>query len=288
MDSSRQPGASPRAVALTMVGWLGLAACLTLVFLGMRAVMDVGGACADGGPYVSAQSCPDGSAAALVLGTVLGMGFGFVASVGGLGVGGIWTATPVLAWAALFGSLGWNFMEYGVFDSPAGIEWGWAIPGVLFWLMAAGPLLVLGTVAEVLRSVSGPSARGSGRGSLPGVVDVRVMPGPGQPSRPAPRPVGPTRSVGTAGATAPQPSPPTAPPSAERETLAGLAADFGAVVDAAMAGTPADREPSFTEGTQALLDRLERLADMRDRGLLDPAEFETAKAAIMLELEGRS
>ena len=82
-------------------------------------------------------------------------------------------ATPVLAWAALFGSLGWNFMEYGVFDSPTGIEWGWAIPGVLFWLMAAGPLLVLGTVAEVLRSVGGPSAWGSGRGSPPRVIDVR-------------------------------------------------------------------------------------------------------------------
>ncbi len=275
-----------------MVGWLGLAACLTLVFLGMRAVMDVGGACADGGPYVSAQSCPDGSAAALVLGTILGMGFGFVASVGGVGVGGIWMATPFLAWAALFGSLGWNFMEYGVFDAPSGIDWGWAIPGVLFWIMAAGPLLVLGTVAEVLRSVGGRSARGSGRGSPPHVVDVRVMPGPGQPSRPAPRLVRPTRPVGTTGATAPLPSPPTAPPSAEREALAGIAADFGAVVGRSMDETRladlADGEPSFTEGTQALLDRLERLADMRDRGLLDPAEFETAKAAIMLELEGRS
>jgi hypothetical protein len=36
----------------------GLSACITLVFLGMRAVMDIGGACADGGPYVSANPCP--------------------------------------------------------------------------------------------------------------------------------------------------------------------------------------------------------------------------------------
>jgi hypothetical protein len=87
----------------------------------------------------------------------------------------------------------------------------------------------------------------------------------------------------------PVPNPPTAPSSAERETLAGIPADFGAAVDAAMAGTPASPAPSeFTEGTQALLDRLERLADMQDRGLLDPAEFETAKAAVMAALEERS
>src|SRR3712207_7813523 len=42
------------------VGVAGMAACLTLVFLGMRAVMDVGGACADGGPFVIDTPCPDG------------------------------------------------------------------------------------------------------------------------------------------------------------------------------------------------------------------------------------
>jgi hypothetical protein len=85
-----------------------------------------------------------------------------------------------------------------------------------------------------------------------------------------------------------------------REELVRIAADFGAVIGAAMSEVPADRaarsagaeatgtEPEFTEGTQALLDRLERLADMRDRGLLGPDEYETAKAAIMTELEGRS
>ena len=44
----------------------------------------------------------------------------------------------------------------------------------------------------------------------------------------------------------------------------------------------------FSEGTQALLDRLERLADMRDRGLLTPEEYETAKDAVMREIEARS
>jgi hypothetical protein len=44
----------------------------------------------------------------------------------------------------------------------------------------------------------------------------------------------------------------------------------------------------FSEGTQALLDRLERLADLRDRGMLGADEYETAKASIVRELEARS
>ena len=40
--------------------------------------------------------------------------------------------------------------------------------------------------------------------------------------------------------------------------------------------------------TQALLDRLERLADLRDRGMLGEAEYETAKDSVMRELEARS
>jgi hypothetical protein len=102
---------------------------------------------------------------------------------------------------------------------------------------------------------------------------------------------------------------------AGREELARIASDFGQVITEAMAETPVvpgeimaaapataepapapapspapapEPEPEFTEGTQALLDRLERLADMRDRGLLGADEYETAKAAIMAELEGRS
>ena len=47
-------------VVLYAVGVAGLAMCLTLVFLAMRAVMDVGGFCAEGGPYVIETHCPEG------------------------------------------------------------------------------------------------------------------------------------------------------------------------------------------------------------------------------------
>jgi hypothetical protein len=288
------PGPSLRAVAMTAIGWAGLAACLTLMYLGMRSVMDVGGSCADGGPYVSAQPCPDGSTPALLLGIFGGFGFGFLASVGGIAVGGIWAATPILAWSALFGSLGWNFIQYGIVNPPGGeLDWGWAICGILFWAMAFFPLI---GVISMARAGVGRS-RGRPR-DLGGEV-VRLG-GPGQPARPpaSPRPQT-VRSVTTATV---QRSVDVVRrrPAAEREQLEDIATDFGSVISATLASTPIDPEarpapatpaepdPEFTEGTQALLDRLERLADMRDRGLLGNDEYETAKAAIMTELEGRS
>ena len=47
-------------VVVYLVGVVGLAASVTMVFLAMRAVMDVGGACADGGAYQIQTRCPDG------------------------------------------------------------------------------------------------------------------------------------------------------------------------------------------------------------------------------------
>jgi hypothetical protein len=272
------------------------------MYLGMRSVMDVGGSCADGGPYVSAQPCPDGATPALLLGIFGGFGFGFLASIGGIGVGGIWAATPILAWSALFGSLGWNFISYGIVSPPGGeLDWGWAICGILFWAMAAFPLL--GVISMARSGVGRPRGRPN---DLRGEV-VRLG-GPGQPARPP----GPSRAQAVRSVT-------TSTvrrsvdvvrrrPAAEREQLEAIATDFGSVIAATLAATPIDPdareataspstaaapataipEPEFTEGTQALLDRLERLADMRDRGLLGGDEYETAKDAIMTELEGRS
>jgi hypothetical protein len=303
ITDKRPAGIPAGAVAGAAIGIAGTAAGITLVFLGMRAVMDIGGFCAEGGPYEIATHCPDGATPALLLGIFGGMASAAVGSAFGIRIGGIWATVPVLAWAGLFGSLGWNFMDYGVFNAPDGIELGWAIPGIMFWVMAAVPLLGVGSFLvaggasrllagsqadppPVTRAMPGPSLRGPS------------LPGPSRPPRtwePMVRPPEPSRPV------APAPSAPTA----QQRALAGIAADFGAAVARSMDETPlaelADGappgarpagepgpEPSFTEGTQALLDRLERLADMRDRGLLDPDEYETAKAAIMAELEERS
>ncbi len=130
---------------LYLVGVVGLAAALTILWLGMRSVMDVGGYCAEGGPYVIDVHCPDGVALLIPLSIFLGLGSAALAGIKGVALGGRWGAIVLLAWPVLFISLGWNFLEYA-FDPPGdepGIVWGWLIPGVLFVLMGAFPLVAL-------------------------------------------------------------------------------------------------------------------------------------------------
>ena len=43
-------GVTPRRMIGAFVGLVVLTASITLLFLGMRAVMDIGGMCAEGGP----------------------------------------------------------------------------------------------------------------------------------------------------------------------------------------------------------------------------------------------
>ena len=343
-NTGERTGVPAAGLVKAVIGYGGLAMCLTLVYLGMRAVMDIGGACADGGPYVSAQSCPEGSTIALMGGIFAGIGFGFLATIGGLAVGGIWSAAPLLAWSGLFGSLGWNFLDYGVFnaDPQYGIDIGWAICGVLFWIMAFGPLLALVPVVRSMR-------RNGGGGQGAPAAGVTALKGQGQaqgqgqaPTRPlvintSGTPVTTVSRDGTSvtytstvlqGDEVPEElreqlealgvtlarARASGQTEASHKELTEIAADFGAAINAAVAATPigdavppvhpvppvgatgesrpegrpgSAAEPEFTEGTQALLDRLERLADMRDRGLLAPDEYETAKDRIMAELEGR-
>jgi hypothetical protein len=144
MNEQRRPF-SMVDVALYAIGVAGLAACLTLVFLAMRAVMDIGGFCAEGGPFEIRQHCPDGVPLLLVLGIFGLFGFGGLMAWKGAVIGGIYAGLVLLAWPALFLSLGWNFLEYAI-RPPAPAEpivWGWLIPGVLFVLMGGAPLLAL-------------------------------------------------------------------------------------------------------------------------------------------------
>jgi hypothetical protein len=126
------------AVLLGSVVVLGLA--LTWTYLGMRSVMDVGGSCAEGGPYEIAQPCPDGAVLIsvgipiLLVAAMLGSAIAFTVSAPNL---------LVPMWLFLFGSLGWNFLEYSFDD---GIDWGFLVCGVVFELMAlpALPMMFLG------------------------------------------------------------------------------------------------------------------------------------------------
>src|SRR6266540_3097353 len=105
-------GPPARAVIWLLVSSFGLAASIALIFLGMRAVMDVGGACADGGPYVSAQPCPTGVPLAMMSAM-----FGLFGATGlivwfGSRIGKAAASVVALGWPALFLSLGLNFLDY--------------------------------------------------------------------------------------------------------------------------------------------------------------------------------
>jgi hypothetical protein len=64
-------------------------------------------------------------------------------------------------WGALFGSLGWNFLEFGY--DHGHLVWGWLVCGVMFWLMAAPAVFAVLVVFKnaVLPPHPAPSDTGS-------------------------------------------------------------------------------------------------------------------------------
>ncbi|WP_243058068.1 hypothetical protein [Nocardioides sp. SR21] len=118
---------------------LVMALALTWVFMSMRAVMDVGGACASGGAYEIATPCPDNVAVFMTLGIPLMLVCAFIGSWIAVSIGAPDLLIPM--WLLLFGSLGWNFLEYGMFGDD--LVWGWIVCGVLFEAMALPALLFL-------------------------------------------------------------------------------------------------------------------------------------------------
>lgn len=164
-----QPGmsdAGPRPTAGDLLGLAfglaGGAASVTMMFLAMRAVMAVGGSCAEGGPYEIATPCPDGAPAAMVLGIFALMGSWVVAARFGPRVGGIWAAAPVFGWTGLFVALGWNFLEAG-FSAERGVDVVGLLLGAMFWVMGLVPLAFV-----LLGGGSGAARLSGGAGMAPG------------------------------------------------------------------------------------------------------------------------
>lgn len=138
LDSERRE--AMRALPWVFLSFCGVAAGLTLTFLVMRAVMAVGGSCASGGPYVSARPCPD-VAWLMPVGIVGGVILALVYMLKKPARAPSFTS---LLWPALFLSLGWNFLEFGLAPPGGkGLEWGWLVCAVVFALMGGVPLLML-------------------------------------------------------------------------------------------------------------------------------------------------
>jgi hypothetical protein len=125
-DGQATPLDAPLArIAVCLVGVAVLAASITILFLSMRAVLDIGGACASGGPYVARVECPDVVVAMTPLSIFAALGGIGLMLWGAAAIPGPWAGLVFLAWPALFQSLGWNFLEYGFFP-PAGADgWVW-------------------------------------------------------------------------------------------------------------------------------------------------------------------
>jgi hypothetical protein len=144
---------SPRASLWVFVTLAGAVCALTLLFLGTREVMAIGGACADGNvPYVIARPCPKGTFV-----SVFGGVFGGMACVGLYVLVTSQRRLPALTgfvWPALFLSLAWNFLEFGLRPSAGdGPVWGWLLTGALFVALGGVPLLF--TVGPTLRAFAG-------------------------------------------------------------------------------------------------------------------------------------
>ena len=132
--------------------------CLTLLYESMRAVMDVGGACASGGAYEIRQACPKGVGWVIPV-SIFGMFFaGIFTFLGVFPDGG--PRPYVFSWSALFLALGWNFLDYG-FNPPGdnGTVWGWLICGFVFVAMGGIPLLFLLSPRAARWSLWGPNSQ---------------------------------------------------------------------------------------------------------------------------------
>lgn len=122
-----------------IVSWAVFTMSFTLLSLSMRAVVAIGGYCAEGGPYEIATHCPDKTAYLTPLSIYMGL-----AAVG-LGVfvtRGLGASLALFAWPVLFIGLSLNFLESG-FD-PQGMAIIGLILGAMFFIMGAIPVLLWG------------------------------------------------------------------------------------------------------------------------------------------------
>jgi hypothetical protein len=227
-----------------------LAGALTVTWLSMRAVMDIGGVCASGGPYVVAVECPEGVDWLLPLAIFVGIGGAGLVGWFGSRIGPGFGALVLLAWPALFLSLGWNFLEYGL-ASPGGWDVSWLLCGVLFMTMGGIPLVV--GLAALRRS----PASVTGRWASPPPAHATSAQG-----RATSRPTGST----------------VAPEYAE---LAGLLRQVQGQTVAEARSLTVGEATAADDAPSGLVDQLERLARLKEAGALGELEYLQAKQAVI-------
>jgi hypothetical protein len=141
------------AALVAFGGAAAFTACLLAMVAGMRDVMRTdGGFCASGGPYVIAHQCSTADIHLIMVGIFGALIAAGCYAGGSAGLGSKAASAGLVLWAALFGTLGWNFLSAGRSGAS-----GMLVTGVLFLVMAAGGLIpVLLRLAGDLR---GPAVR---------------------------------------------------------------------------------------------------------------------------------
>jgi hypothetical protein len=219
----------------TFVALAGVTVALVWLFLSMRAVMAIGGSCASGGPYVVANPCPHNTALTTLGAIVGGIVMTALYTVFGLRAG---PRITVLVWSALFVSLGWNFLDFGL-RAPAGSgeKVGWLACAGLFGLLGAVPLVGL-----VSRVYAHDLLWSDGSG-----LPVGLRSGQRRTAKVPARPVGPSDDSHLS---RPKPSPaPAQPPPPPADDLATALEKIAALHDA---GKLTDDE--YTRVKQSLLE----------------------------------
>lgn len=247
MDAGVSPLRTATRVLVVFASLLVFVASLTVLFLAGRAVMDIGGSCASGGPYVVGRTCPKGTAWMAPVSIFVGLGAVLLYAVACLRLPG--PRLVLLAWPALFLSLGWSFWEYGL-DPPegaSGVAVGWIVCGVVFVLMGGAPLLLFVTSAKARHDLVWGDA-----------VDLVVTPSRRDTVREGAKQLVPAvyRSSDERRRAATR----SAPPAVEDDVVDG------------------DDEVG---GDAGLVDELERLAHLHRRGDLTPDEYAAAKARVI-------
>ena len=174
------------AALVAFAGAAAFTACLLALADGMRDVMQTdGGFCASGGPYVIAHQCSSSDIRLIMIG-IFGalIAAGFYAG-GSAGLGSKAASAGLILWAALFGTLGWNFVSVGRHSGASGM----LFTGVLFLAMAVGGLIPL--LLRLADDPRGPASRPSPvipgmqplvRAAVPTVPGLQ--PGPGTAFQP--------------------------------------------------------------------------------------------------------
>ena len=132
------PKVTGAAVFFTLASLLALSVLCGMVVMAALAVINIGGYCAEGGPYVIAQHCPKGSAVVLSVGFPLMflIGFGYV-----MAKPLSWPSTIGWLWPVLFVGMAIAFF-IGASNAPGGIGWAGILTGIIMLAIGLAPVFV--------------------------------------------------------------------------------------------------------------------------------------------------